>query len=747
MTRRVVAASVVALALLGVACAGPPVHASRAAGAAHPRIFLDPSTLSTLRTRAAAGTIEWTTLKSRCDEYLTGTVSWPDGNDYPDGGSIGEGYQGDGYFAPLLNVGLCYQIALSLDPAQAAAYGAKGADVLTKMTAPSGGHAPNPLRDSGYGIRFYGLGMAIGFDWLYDALTPALRSRVVTAFNRWVDAFESGGFERDFPQGNYFAGYFAAKGIGALATEDDNPRAPAMWSDWLDRLYGQLVKPYYAANLAGGGWPEGWNYGPLASANMVWPILAAQTAKGLDLLTGDPFARAQPRFLLYFTWPSLKTMEDSDAQYDGDNPSATQPWLVGLEAGLLERWRDPFAGFFHRFARAIRHAQPAGQLGPDWDLWQDFLFWDPKGRENDYHHLPLSYVARGVEMVAVRSSWQQDAVWASFKGGPYVNNPDNGEQYFDEGSLVILDGARQLLVNGPGALLCNTPGTNDGSQFYNPIYDDIFGDGSPRDLFNVLYTDRPTPTGQGNNLRSDGARTSITRFDDAGGYVALRASHLEDDYPRNPGTAKTIQSWTREVVYLRPSVFVVFDRTKVTAPDVERWLAWHLAKKPVADGSAGRFSVGSGASYAGEVQTVLPAGRDDRIVDVFGGHKIYRLETHVGPAPRTTRWVTVFDAAASPSAAVVASPLEHATSNVVGTVLREATRNDVVAAGSGEAVSGDIRYDVPAGFARHVITDVAPSSSFGVTTSSAGGVVTVTIHPGGTDVTSSPAGVLQFTTS
>src|SRR5205823_2079353 len=137
----------------------------------------------------------WTTLRSLCDEYLTGAVSWPDGNDYPDGGSIGEGYQGDGYFGALLNVGLCYRIALSLDPTQAAAYGARGADVLTKMTAPSGGHAPNPLRDSGYGIRFYGLGLAIGFDWLYDALTPTVRTRVVTAFNRWVDAFESGGFE------------------------------------------------------------------------------------------------------------------------------------------------------------------------------------------------------------------------------------------------------------------------------------------------------------------------------------------------------------------------------------------------------------------------------------------------------------------------------------------------------------------------------------------------------------------------
>src|SRR5438876_194779 len=137
----------------------------------------------------------------------------------------------------------------TLSPPAAAAYGAKGATILGRMSAPPGDpHSPDPLRDSGYGIRFYGLGMAIGFDWLYDALAPSRRTRVVAAINRWIGAFQTGGFERDFPQGNYFAGYYAAKGIGALATEDDNPQAPTMWNDWLTRVHGRMVRPYYAQN-------------------------------------------------------------------------------------------------------------------------------------------------------------------------------------------------------------------------------------------------------------------------------------------------------------------------------------------------------------------------------------------------------------------------------------------------------------------------------------------------------------------
>src|SRR5262249_46650183 len=150
-----------------------------------------------------------------------------------------------------------------LDPARAAAYGARGAEVLVKMSAPEGQpHAPNPLRDSGYGIRNYGVGLALGLDWLHGALRAPERTRVLAALHRWLAAYEERGFEHAFPQGNYFAGYYDAKALAGIAAEGDE--APAQWQDWLGRVHGKLVQPYYAANLPGGGWPEGWNYGPFA---------------------------------------------------------------------------------------------------------------------------------------------------------------------------------------------------------------------------------------------------------------------------------------------------------------------------------------------------------------------------------------------------------------------------------------------------------------------------------------------------
>jgi hypothetical protein len=157
---------------------------------------------------------------------------------YPDGGSIGEGYQFDEYLAAVCNVALAYVVAQEVDPERAQRYGAKGVEILHQMSTPEGDpHAPDPLRDQGYGIRYAGVGMALAYDWLNDAMNPDLRLRVYTALNRWLAEYEKGGLGRDHAQGNYVAGYIAAKALAALATEGDNPLAAAHWEDFLERVH------------------------------------------------------------------------------------------------------------------------------------------------------------------------------------------------------------------------------------------------------------------------------------------------------------------------------------------------------------------------------------------------------------------------------------------------------------------------------------------------------------------------------
>src|SRR5207253_2973412 len=126
-------------AVRAVGPAGPPVLGPKArAATGHPRMLLAPPMLSWLRERARAGAPVWQRLHATCEDHLRGHVEWPDGNHYPDAGSIGEGYQGDGYYDPLLSLALCYHVERERDPAQAARYARRGVEVLARMSEPAG---------------------------------------------------------------------------------------------------------------------------------------------------------------------------------------------------------------------------------------------------------------------------------------------------------------------------------------------------------------------------------------------------------------------------------------------------------------------------------------------------------------------------------------------------------------------------------------------------------------------------------
>jgi hypothetical protein len=129
-------------------------------------------------------------LKAQCDGYVNDQVEYPDGKDYGDQNVIGEGYQGDGYVEPVLSLGVCYQAVKTQDSALAQKYADRGIDILVKMSAPKGiAHYQDPLRDSGYGIRNFGVGMALGYDWLYEKMSSSEKERVYTSLNHWVEQF------------------------------------------------------------------------------------------------------------------------------------------------------------------------------------------------------------------------------------------------------------------------------------------------------------------------------------------------------------------------------------------------------------------------------------------------------------------------------------------------------------------------------------------------------------------------------
>ena len=744
-----------------------------------PRLILDAGTVATLRSRAQANTPEWTALKRLCDSMVGGSVNFPDGPGYTDNpNDIGEGYQGSGYFDALMPLGVCYQTAKSFDPAAASKYGAKGVAILAAMSDPA--HqvvdgTPIVDRDDGYGIRFYGVTMGIGYDWFHDLLGPALQTQLQNALAAWIHAFENDSqiaFEYEHVLGNYYAGYYSAKCMAALAVQGDNPLGDTWWTDWYNHQHLQRVVPYYALNMAGGGWPEGFaNYGPLSTRNMSLPMLAVRTAKGLDLIHAAqpfPFPLDQGRWIMNFTWPSRDMIDDRDGAHSNSSdtiwPGAGEPNTYSFLAGYLALWNDPLAPAMHRYARDAKAALAREGLGPD--EWIEFLFWDNSAPEADYASDATSYATTGIAEVAARSDWSNTAAWMSFRTGPYVNNPGAGHQGFDAGSLALVRGKSPLLVNA-GTWIMHNPNGDPGE---NAQYDDSFGNwdidhtlGNRRlfNTFQVRHVDAAggilDEFGQWALTRADGVRTSLAGYEDGGSYVLALGQYIEDMYRpfQKICGADPVTSWARQVLYLRPSQFVVYDRTGICNASLDQYLAFHFPGPPAEVTAAPglhRLDVTAGGSFAGSMTTILPASAQLTTTDQIASdpavwNKVWRSEIRPsGPAAASRLWLTVFDLAASSTQVAIATPLTMIGGAVTGVVLQSAAGNSAAVFGTGAAgtpVSGTIAYAVPAAQTRHVVTDLTPQAAYTVSVSVTGGTHTVTVTPGG-NLHASAGGVLTF---
>ena len=761
----------------------------------HPRIILDEQTLATLRTRMQAHTQEWNRLKATCDSYIGGQAQFINGNDYPNRPNIGEGYQGSGYIEALMPLGLCYQTIRVSDPTAAANYATVSVNILMAMSDPNNQIADDcncivPRRDAGYGIRNFGVAMGIGYDWFHDVMSAVQRTQLQTALQSWIDSFEHDTFEFDHPQGNYFAGYYAAKVMAALAVEGDNPIGATWWNDWYNNQHLGRVAPYYRANLAGGGWTEGYSqYGILATRNQSLPVLAVKTAKNIDLIqAGNPqtsytYPLDNPRWLMAFTWPTRDLVDDRGELYStGDAnlwPGTGRMDTYRFSAGFLQMMGDPAAPMMHKYARDAKTALDALNAG-DTSEWIDFLFWDPTAPEADYTTLARSYLAPGMGGVTARSDWSTSATFMSFMSGPYINNPAAGHEWFDKGSPAFERNKNPLLVN-PGAWLAHEPFGDPG---WSLKFDDQFGNWGAdhnignRTLYNTFQVRQlnaqgnlVAPYGQSSSQRSDGARTAVGRFEDAGSYVLAVGTHLEDMYYpfHDPATGQpticsgapsAVTMLTRQIVYLRPSQFIIFDRSGVCDRSLDQYEAFHFPANPVEVTAPApglhRFDVNPGV-FAGSMTTIIPANANivttDRLLnstDSRTWNKMWRLEVRPTDAQTTNRlWLTVFDLASTPGLVAAATRVNVTAGPVVGALLQAATGNNVVLSGTapfGTNISGSISYTVPATQTRHVITDWAPSAGYTITVTVSGGNHLVTVTPGGSFM-SSANGVLTFQVS
>ena len=539
-----------------------PMHVeARPPVATRPRILLDAPAIARLKDSARRKSEPWKHVLYRCEEDVAKDIH--------------SGYEAFDWSDAVAELTLCWRATGERKFADRAIFYLNALLDDRWLIGDKKGGDQVVCHDDGYPMRTFAVFSALGYDWLYDAplMTPALREKIIAREKAWVAWYREKGYQRDHPIANYFCGYLAAETFAGLAVAGDAP----VGDDWLnharDHLLGGLLLPEYAADLKGGDWPEGWQYGELSAAEVALVVAALRTGTGVDLAPQLPWLHEVVTHHTHARLPGGSMYDNGDWQ---SHPA--QPGLAALAA--LPLALDP------AFPDAAAEARYLSRRGPqDWKgerLWLPLLADRPDAPERDPEsRAPLSLYLPGTGLSLLRSAWSPSAVFTSFQCGPTLAD----HQHNDQGHFELWRGADGLIVDGgdygsAATFNHNTLLVDDGGKHLNyPPNQGIFG-----------------------------WRMSTRRFfDDGTGVVAV--GEFADAYlPQciDEGcTDRSVRAAERTFVYVRPNIVVTDDR--ITVDEAGFGVSWaaHFTVEPKVEGP--HVSAVVGGSRV-DVVTVAPSG-------------------------------------------------------------------------------------------------------------------------------------------
>ncbi len=371
------------------------------------------------------------------------------------------------------------------------------------------------------------------------------------------------------------------------------------WTDKLNR---------WAAGRGGSDMSHGYN-----GEHAYWePFVAAigwSHATGEDYLSRADFTKYQSAFYWYHFVPGLTplTVEKIGVTRTADDPSAVTPAHSGANHLLFLTFTREHDGLGLAWMETFHAQEPAWNR--DREALGRFLWWDPDQKQLDPTTLPTTRLFPTSGHVTMRSDWGEDATFATFRCGRFGeidgtwgrNNADNlSFTIRKRGPLAIDSGP----VHGQNTTVLKFYGEGSDSGIpaignygrqtiaHNSI---TIGDG---EYVHRDWRGRTT----GNVVRRGGqsvpqapdwwAQWGFTNAQNdfmEGRITAYRTHPLYDyacgdarfSYPPEWG----VQEITRQFIYLKPDVFVIYDRLVLADPAKKPCWMLHTLREPKANGT------------------------------------------------------------------------------------------------------------------------------------------------------------------
>ena len=457
-------------------------------------------------------------------------------------------------------------------------------------------------------------GLAFAYDWLYDDLTPEQRERYGRAAIRNAKACYDTWRHSDFNNHLYLEyGPIIYVGIALYGEGIDDEAAEQFALDGAYLLKRHMMPAHEFVGRGDGGWHESMSYHAFFTYEFAHQIEAWQTATGEDLWGDFTGLDGEGAFQLYSTLPHDDSWIGVADIGDRDSFSEANASYLAL---THRRRRDSVAGLWVARTRAeATRRRNAGRKyvrdGSSW--WASVLWHDPSAPIASRLSLAPARLFRGVGYASMRTDWSPDATFAMFTCQPTWYG---GHQHADNNSFVIHRNGLLALDSG-----VYDATEHRGNYYARTIAHNTVTVTDPREAFGGA-TWGGGRTGSGAN---DGGQMYVGGSDLIGdvasgayarGEIVAYQNHDEFTYVVGDATASyspdKVKEFTRAFLFIRPSVFVVFDRVEsADASFTKRWLL-HTATEPrVVDEAL--FEVHNGASTLA-VHTLAPDFIDTTVI-------------------------------------------------------------------------------------------------------------------------------------
>lgn len=418
------------------------------------------------------------------------------------------------------------------------------------------------------------------YDWCFDLLTPAQRTRWITYMNRvlfnvwnpdqavWgAGAFPWSGWSINNPANNYYYSFLEATMLTGLATFPENPQAQ-QWRDHFatTKIASQLM-PMFNADLVGGGSREGTGYGT-AMKNLFRLYFLWEKSTGHAIADLTPHTRLTAYWMAHATVPTLDKLAPI-GDHARDSTAALFDYHRELWLSLIAQYPED-AGV--RATKQLLADSSVPRMEHSFQFWADFLYDRPAVTPLPLTTLNTAYYGPGTGNLFTRSSWAPTATYAHFIAGPYSES----HAHRDQGSF--------LLYRGDWLLDDQNLRSHSGIEL-------------DEEMHNLV---RFVSAGQTVTMAEGGPETEMLALADHAQFTYALANTL----PTYNGKAQVVKS-EREFLFLKPGTLVIFDRTAANGAGVARVFGLNMALAPTITGD--HLALVRGGHRA-DVHRVAPVG-------------------------------------------------------------------------------------------------------------------------------------------